>query len=1174
MSQLSVTRSTTQSGFTLVMTLSILAAVTILVVGLFSIVARERKTSTSFDAVEQADLAVQAGLEQAGALLKEALRDENGIIMAVPTAPWITDVEVEQDTEGRLQRETGKEPRASLIAANFKPNGSSVTGGSWTYVPLVSGVATSEQQGQIPPDRELRDLKDVIRPAIPGVFVNGESNFKFDPVVPVQTPEELRELKHQVQNLTQFQPWLRTPSAYWVELTRPTTVDDAPEANGETVASRFCFYVEDLQGLVNLGTAGNVDPPASGEPPTWLHTRAEWRLPAAGQVLGIHAVPGLNLANPALPRLNQISLHTILQPNVEARMGSANLDPNLGRLNRHLISVRPLMFTPDSWKEAVLQANEAVMWAGLNEEVVKQRFTEQVGGGSKVGSLMDRSMRGLEENVVGGVLPYEELALLPHDNAISKMPGDLKLNLNRVLNELETVSGEARKAKANTLVSEVAAFIEKHAGQFGQTRMGGYPFPKPPIPKHLNPLNALEVATRVVPGATSSNETAYLRCLAAGILDYADTDSVPTMDGDPFGDPDDLDPKKKGKTYPTYRGMDAYPLVSEVWQEYKVISGDAAKKEPNKFLVTTYLELWNMTNVEIRGEVMAAYECNGTGVIGTGTPQVLNDVSKMKGERPTESMGTNNGLWHPKVALNPGLRPNEYRVLKFESVEFHFPSFGQSGNGNFKGQGIGLEGDFDMRSGYRLAFKPEGAAAFVLVDQPLRPVLRNAKSAPSTGNYTSSAPGMSYGNYSTNTYVGNVGDPRASFFINEIHDVVAYTASSPFARTERKNIRDEPYGQNRIFFWADGGHQNLLDARAPSTGMPPNNPSLKPARNAENDLAERRKFVQWISNRGRFSSVTELGHVYDPIMWDNNGGVETNVMQFRDLGEVTSRAEASTRYGGGSTLRIGRAEHERWLADYSAFPESGRLRTRAASASILLDLFHCGIADSAVLGERTGNLARIDGQININTATREALRAALAGRLVMDPQLKQRSQDKDPSAPLELQPPTSRLPVGKDDSASHADLAAELIIRHRPFVSVAEVVDKVVMPTAGELVQRPLPKGMTLEKIQGQVLAEKKPIFGMSARTAPAGVEPKIEPEWSDAAAEEAFARLFNSSTVRSRNFRVVVSGQAVRKTRSGKTVVLATRSRLYHIFIRPTNRDGAGNITSQKVEIIYARNL
>jgi hypothetical protein len=217
---------------------------------------------------------------------------------------------------------------------------------------------------------------------------------------------------------------------------------------------------------------------------------------------------------------------------------------------------------------------------------------------------------------------------------------------------------------------------------------------------------------------------------------------------------------------------------------------------------------------------------------------------------------------------------------------------------------------------------------------------------------------------------------------------------------------------------------------------------------------------------------------------------------------------------------------------------------------------------------------RIDGQININTATREALRAALAGRLVMDPQLKLRSQDKDPGTPLELQPATSRLPVGKDDSASHADLAAELIIRHRPFISVAEVVDKVVMPTAADLVQRPLPKGMTLEKIQGQVLVEKKPIFGMSARTAPAGSEPKIEPEWSDAAAEEAFARLFNSGTVRSRNFRVVVSGQAVRKTRSGKTVVLATRSRMYHVFIRPISRDGVGNITSQKVEIIYARNL
>ena len=104
------------------MTLSILAAVTILVVGLFSIVARERKTSTSFNAVEQADLAVQAGLEQAGTLLKEALRDENGLIVSVPTAPWITQEEVESDPKKILQSEEGRSKKVIAILRSPLPD--------------------------------------------------------------------------------------------------------------------------------------------------------------------------------------------------------------------------------------------------------------------------------------------------------------------------------------------------------------------------------------------------------------------------------------------------------------------------------------------------------------------------------------------------------------------------------------------------------------------------------------------------------------------------------------------------------------------------------------------------------------------------------------------------------------------------------------------------------------------------------------------------------------------------------------------------------------------------------------------------------------------------------------------------------------------------------------------
>jgi hypothetical protein len=237
----------------------------------------------------------------------------------------------------------------------------------------------------------------------------------------------------------------------------------------------------------------------------------------------------------------------------------------------------------------------------------------------------------------------------------------------------------------------------------------------------------------------------------------------------------------------------------------------------------------------------------------------------------------------------------------------------------------------------------------------------------------------------------------------------------------------------------------------------------------------------------------------------------------------------------------------------------------------LLDLFHCGHSTSDLESELIGDLVRIAGQININTATRDALRAVLAGRLVMDPQLKLRSQDGNPSTPVELQPPTSQDTAGSSSStAAHADLLAELIIRNRPYVSAAQLPEKVLMPTGADLAQRPLPREIQVANMRGRVLVDEQPVLGATARGAD---DRSIEPEWNDAAAEEAFARIFNNATVRSRNFRVVVAGQAVRKTRSGETKVLATRSRLYHVFVRPI-RDAEGNIVRQQTEVLYARTL
>jgi hypothetical protein len=73
--------------------------------------------------------------------------------------------------------------------------------------------------------------------------------------------------------------------------------------------------------------------------------------------------------------------------------------------------------------------------------------------------------------------------------------------------------------------------------------------------------------------------------------------------------------------------------------------------------------------------------------------------------------------------------------------------------------------------------------------------------------------------------------------------------------------------------------------------------------------------------------------------------------------------------------------------------------------------------------------------------------------------------------------------------------------------------------------------------------------------------------QWSDAAAEEAFARVYNSSTVRSRNFRIWVVGQAVAPTAPTNLSpeVLSEVRKAFTVFADPGERNSNGSIDSSK---------
>jgi hypothetical protein len=194
---------------------------------------------------------------------------------------------------------------------------------------------------------------------------------------------------------------------------------------------------------------------------------------------------------------------------------------------------------------------------------------------------------------------------------------------------------------------------------------------------------------------------------------------------------------------------------------------------------------------------------------------------------------------------------------------------------------------------------------------------------------------------------------------------------------------------------------------------------------------------QTISNLGRFHSTTELGRVFDPVMHAPSFSNSETTGAFRSKGKMPvpggswpdiSSSQAGPYYGGGNTLRIGRPEHPAFAHDANPGMHAARL----------LDLFHAGLSRSAKPEEREGPLTRIMGHVNLNTASRDALRTLAAGTLVMDPLLARRSNDNHLGAP-DMAPPVTPLALQAPAASIEADRIADAIIRGRPYPSTADL---------------------------------------------------------------------------------------------------------------------------------------
>ncbi|MEO7097911.1 MAG: hypothetical protein ABI162_01020 [Luteolibacter sp.] len=845
------------------------------------------------------------------------------------------------------------------------------------------------------------------------------------------------------------------------------------------MTARYAYWVEDLQSRVDAGTAGNTKGNAG------THKRYGWKVGDVSSDAKFPA-PGLN-AEPSMigsdgrdqaPPLDQVALYA-LDPDAGPKDNSS--------LDKTIIDGRKALVSPDS----------VLAVAG-----VAPPLTRDVAG-----HLVDATARAVEENLTALIRPYDEQALVPFAFGVDpSVAGKPKLNLNSLL-----------AMPSETAVDRMAAWIKKGLPKF-EVRKGGFP-------------------------------DDYLKTLAANAIDYADTDCEATVS------------KNITQGANAYRGLDVYPLMSEVILHTKYQGPSSPPVNGRKRLnwqIILYAELWNHTNLPVEGSARVSYENRmrppaiGAGVSGDyfDDPALVGDPHQVVSTPPLERIG--NRYWSGPIAVD--LQPNQYQFYKAAVIDYSMDVGPASQT---------LQNTFEI-------YEDLGASGISLmwndreVDRSDKLFRGNSNSKNSEFEYITNfkkqsgkahVPGHSYGKYNTvKDYKNNMGDSRQALYLRD----EAYPLSdnyypgnvSPNCRNVRnftiyKNAKDfrSVYGRVLPSEWPDGGHDTGVSGLRSSpqdSPIPVDNYDPTGFAPIKNFLEGEAPTV--MSNRGRFYSATELGRIYDPIMFtptyddaNDTKAILTGTMPGNRVSwpsvEVASTPDID--YGGGNTLRIGRPEHPQFDQPAKHAP-AGMPGKHAAR---LLDLFHAGKSRSEDKSDREGPLVRIEGHININTASSDAIRAMVSGLLVADPRLLKRISEVH--SPSTSAPPVSSLEVSVPTKTKEGDVLADAIIRGRPYSSPSEIAS-------------------TLND-DGKVAFGNRDLLPEGNKT-----------QWSDAAAEEAFGRVYEASTVRSRNFRVWVVGQSVSPTSPTNTSpeVLAEVRRAYTIFADPGVRKPEGTIDITKFRI------
>ena len=356
-----------------------------------------------------------------------------------------------------------------------------------------------------------------------------------------------------------------------------------------------------------------------------------------------------------------------------------------------------------------------------------------------------------------------------------------------------------------------------------------------------------------------------------------------------------------------------------------------------------------------------------------------------------------------------------------------------------------------------------------------------------------------------------------------------------WAYTARKGSTTQPS------VWLDGGHANSqrgtkqvpgADIRVYTAGTVTVNPVFAPALAARVPTTAIQNEAPASITNTPMTNIFELGRIFDPMQWQTAISMTPSAPQAVNPTNITTSSTNDYQQGGGNTLRIGRAEHQRFAFTNMYGNSVPSIPNMGMSSAALLDLF-CLTNGASVGG---GPYSMGGGKINLNTAPAPVLRALAGGILLTN----------DPA----------QVPASYTIPPAMAEAFAQGVMRFRskyPFLTPSHlsfIGTDPAWPNTNNWPSNAVfgnTNTITLSNAPGNT-------FGSTAQMSIS--------QWNDQAAEEWFSKIYALSSCQSHNYRIYVVAQLVATNSAGQTNAIGPLvKKYYQIYAR--NGSSTSNLTN-----------